>query len=459
MRMNRVASRAFIVLVLVLGLLGGTCFFVAEYAMKADQWVMTAGTPQVEEAEGLSLGYVTDRDGQILVQLGADRTYSTDLLVRRASLHWVGDRAGNIASGIITHYTKELLDYSKLTGTYRYGDAAGQLQLTLDADVQAAAQQAMGDLVGTVAVFNYKTGQLICALTSPNFDPDDVPDIENDTTGAYEGVYVNRFLRSKYIPGSIFKIVTLAAALEHVPDIQEQTFECAGSFAVGNGQVTCEAPHGTQTLKEAFANSCNCAFGQLTLQLGKDTMTRYVEQFGLTEAVTFDGLTGVKGNYDVSQAGSESFAWSGIGQYTDLVNPCAFLQFVGAIANGGTVTRPYVVQQVSVGDTVTYRATTEPAGRIMSITTAETLREYMANNVAVTYGSWNFPELSVCAKSGTGEVGGGKRPNAMFTGFLTDEDLPLAFIACVEEGGYGAVTCMPVLNQVLQACKTAILLN
>lgn len=457
MRMNRVASRAFIVLVLVLGLLGGTVFFVAEYAMKADRWVMTAGTPQVEEEEGISLGYVTDRDGRILLQMGADRSYSSDLLVRRACLHWVGDRAGNIASGIINHYTKELLDYSKITGTYHYGDAVGQLKLTLDAEVQAAAQQAMGDLVGTVAVFNYETGQLVCAVSGPNFDPDDVPDIENDTTGAWNGVYVNRFMRSKYIPGSIFKIVTLAAALESIPDAQSLTFECAGSLPVGNGQVTCEAPHGVQTLKEAFANSCNCAFGQLTLQLGKDTMNRYIQQFGLMEAVSFDGLSTVKGNYDVSQAGSESFAWSGIGQYTDLVNPCAFLRFVGAIANDGVAVQPYVVEQVSVGSEVTYRASPGETGRILSITTAQTLREYMGNNVNVTYGAWNFPELSVCAKSGTGEVGGGKRPNAMFTGFLTDAELPLAFIACVEEGGYGAATCMPVLNQVLQACRAAVL--
>ena len=96
--MNRVASRAFIVLVLVLGLLGGTGFFVAEYAMKADNWVMSAGSPHVDEDTGISLGYVTDTNGQILVALGAQRTYSTDLLVRRASLHWVGDRSGNIPS-------------------------------------------------------------------------------------------------------------------------------------------------------------------------------------------------------------------------------------------------------------------------------------------------------------------------------------------------------------------------
>lgn len=454
--MNRVASRALILLVLVLGLFGGTAFFVGEYFAKSGQWVTSAGSPHVDEDTGISLGYVTDRNGQILLTLGSQRTYHQDLLVRSASLHWLGDREGNIPSNIVTYYTKELLDYSTLTGTYHYGDTAGCLQMTLDATVQAAALEAMGDRVGTVAVYNYETGELLCAVTTPGFDPDAVPDIASDTTGQYEGVYVNRFIRSKYIPGSIFKIVTLAAALESIADIQEMTFTCTGTYSAGNGEVTCENAHGQQSLKDAFCNSCNCAFAQITLQLGKEKMNRYVEQFGLMESISFDGLTTVSGNYDVSDAGTESFAWSGIGQYTDLVNPCAFLRFVGAIANDGVALQPYVVSSVSVGSEQTYEAKIQHSERIMSATTAQVLREYMANNVTAKYGAQNFPGLSVCAKSGTGEVGGGKKPNAMFTGFLTDTGLPLAFIACVENGGYGASTCVPILNTVLQACKASL---
>ena len=451
--MNRVATRSLILLVLVLGLLVGTGFFVGEYFAKSGTWVMSAGSPHVDEDTGISLGYMTDRDGQLLLAVSEQRTYHNANLVRRASLHWTGDRAGNIPSNILTHYTKELLDYSALTGTYHYGDTVGRLETTLDSIMQATAQEAMGDLVGTIAVFNYETGEIVCAVSTPNFDPDDVPDIDADTSGQYEGVYVNRFIRAKYIPGSIFKIVTLAAALESIPDIQDQRFSCTGSCEAGSGVVTCEDAHGDQSLKDAFCNSCNCAFAQITLQLGKDRMNYYVEKFGLLEAVSFDGLTTVKGNYDVSQAGTESFAWSGIGQYTDQINPCAFLRFVGAIANGGVPVQPYLVSSVSVGAQVTYRAQVQKLDRIITPATAQVLTEYMANNVTAKYGAYRFPNLSVCGKSGTGEVGGGKRPNAMFAGFLTDSDLPLAFIACVENGGYGASVCIPILNEVLQSAS------
>ena len=80
----------------------------------------------------------------------------------------------------------------------------------------------------------------------------------------------------------------------------------------------------------------------------------------------------------------------------------------------------------------------------------------MRNNVENSYGDENFMGFTVCAKSGTAEVGGDKKPNAMFTGFMLDEDYPLAFLVAIEEGGYGRPTCVPVLQKVLAVCKDAL---
>lgn len=453
--MNRIASRAMIVLALVLVLLSGTVFFVAEYAFEGSDWVMTAGSPHVYRDDRVGKGVVTDGNDVLLLDTTNGKTFSKDPDIRKAYLHWVGDREGNVQAGILSFYGKELVGYDALSGTYRYGDAAGQMVLSIDSTVQTAALKAMGNRKGTVAVYNYKTGEIICAISTPAFDPNNPPDVTNDTTGAYEGVYVNRFLRSKYIPGSIFKIVTLAAALECIPEIQNQTFTCTGSISLGGGDVTCERSHGTQSLKDAFCNSCNCAFAQITLQVGKERMVRYVEQFGLTQSLSFDGLTTVSGNYSVEKACEQEFAWSGIGQYTDQVNPCAYMQFMGAIAGGGVTSSPHVVREIKLGGRSTYSAKQAESVRIMSVSTAKILSEYMQNNVSAKYGSDNFPGMTVCAKSGTGEVGGDKRPNAMFSGFVSDPDMPLAFIVCIEEGGYGAQTCIPVLSAVLAACKAS----
>jgi peptidoglycan glycosyltransferase len=92
----------------------------------------------------------------------------------------------------------------------------------------------------------------------------------------------------------------------------------------------------------------------------------------------------------------------------------------------------------------------------MSEDTAKKLQDFMRNNVQNVYGAWNFPGLSVCAKSGTSQLGGSEISNAMFAGFVTDEAYPLAFMVVVENGGYGAGACVPVLSKVLAACKTVM---
>lgn len=293
-------------------------------------------------------------------------------------------------------------------------------------------------------------------MTSPTYDPDNVPDIEGDTTGTYTGVYLNRFLQSSYPPGSIYKIVTCAAALDCVPDIESRTFRCTGEYAYGKEAITCETAHGTCDIKQALARSCNCAFAQIAELVGRKNMEKYVSQFQITRRLSFDGVTTSAGNYDISNTGAASFAWSCIGQHTDLINPCRFMTFMGQIAGGGVAAEPYLVEQVQSGGEVTYQAKTSYTDRIMSENLANKMKAYLRNNVEVTYGAGKFPGLTVCGKSGTAELGENQISNSMFAGFVTDEKYPLAFICVVENGGYGAASCIPILSSVLAECKAVL---
>lgn len=454
--MNRIATRALALMVFVLVLTAGLVFFLCEYVSDAGEWILFSGSPHVYSGGKVSVGALVDRNGELLVDLKNGRSYHADSIVRKSTLHWVGDRQGNIRFPSIDYYADAMLGYDFINGIYSYGNTTGTIKLTLSAKLQAAALEAMGDYVGTVSVYNYKTGEILCSVTTPTYDPDNVPDIAGDTTGTYTGVYVNRFLQSKYIPGSIFKIVTLAAALESIPGIEEMTFSCQGKYMIQNGDITCVAAHGQQTLKECFSNSCNCAFAQIVEKIGSERLSQYVDLFGITDPVSFDGITTASGNFDVANATGEQIAWSGIGQHKDQVNPCAYLHFVGAIANGGAGVAPHIVSCIGIGGKETYKAVPLKTERVVSAQTAETIRQYMRNNVAVKYGDENFPGLLVCAKSGTGEVGGGKKPNAMFVGFLEDDNYPLAFLVTIEEGGFGAQTCIPVVSKVLNACINEI---
>lgn len=454
--MNRVASRAGIAILLALALIAGLGFFVAEYVMNAETWVMFEGSPHVYSGGNIGCGVVVDREGTILLDMNDGRTYAEKKALRKSTVHWLGDRYGSISAPALTSHAGDLAGFDLLSGIYSYNETGGVAELTLSGAAQTAALKAMDGRKGTVAVYNYKTGELICAVTTPNYDPDNVPDVEGDTSGKYEGLYVNRFTQSTYTPGSIFKIVTLAAALEEFPDAENMTFRCSGELELDGGKITCEKSHGKQTLKEAFENSCNCAFAELALKIGAEKMEHYVEAFGINESVTFDGVETAEGNYQAIGEKEIDVGWSGVGQFNDQVNPCSFLHFVGAVANSGKGAVPYLVKQVKSGGIKTYSAKTQMGENVLSSETAKTVAAYMRNNVKSKYGDDNFPGLTVCAKTGTAEVGGDKKPNAMLAGFVADDKYPLAFIVCVEDGGYGAKVCLPIASQVLEASVKAM---
>ena len=453
--MNRIAGRAKALFLLVCLLLGGFGFFVVEYFMNGSWWAVFSGSPHVYHAGNIGTGVVVDRDNILLLDMNSGREYSGDETLRKATLHWLGDRQGNISAPALGSHSQAIAGFDVLNGLYTYGQIGAVEQLTLSAAAQMAALEAMGGKKGTVAVYNYKTGEILCAVTTPTFDPDHVPDIDGDTTGAYEGTYLNRFTQVSYTPGSIFKVVTAGAVLESDPALAEEYFTCTGSYQMGVDSITCERAHGTQDLKLAFLNSCNCVFAQIAQRLGGETMTQYVNAFRVNQSVSFDGITTAKGNYEVDES-AVNVAWSAVGQYKNLVNPCVYLTFVGAVANGGTPVQPYVVQRITNGGIVTYNATATALSPVMSPETAVTLQEYMRNNVANKYGDGNFAGLTVCAKTGTAEVGDHQRPNAMFCGFVQDDEYPLAFIVCVEDGGYGGQVCIPIAARVLAACKAAL---
>ncbi len=399
---------------------------------------------------------IEDRSGELLLDASDGRTYASDAATRRATLHLLGDREGFIATPMLNKYAAAMVGYSPISGTYSLSKKPGAATLSVSAAAQRTALEQLAGRPGTVGVYNYVTGEILCAASSPSYDPDDVPDIAGDTTGAYDGVYVNRFFNAAFVPGSIFKLVTAAAALETIPDIETRRFQCDGAFDIEGDTVRCLGTHGGIDLRTALAKSCNVAFGQLSLELGPEVLTAYAKKLGLTESLAVDGYTTRAGHFDLADAPGVDVAWAGIGQYTDLINPCAYLRLMGVIAGGGEAAEPYLMERVDSRKlTASYRAGAKRTGRLLSASACDTLAGWMRNNVVETYGAWNFPDLYVCAKSGTAEVGG-DLPHATFAGFIQDPDYPLAFIVVVENAGSGSQVCASIAGAVLQSCIDAL---
>lgn len=431
---------------ILLGIFGiGTAVFLYEYAAFAPQWARMLGNPNVDYKGRVSVGTIVDREGILLSHQANGKVYSQDDAIAKATVHWVGDRQGNIPEHLLHIYRENMLRYRYLHGLYCFGGFGGKMTLTLSARLQAAALEAMEGRKGVVAMYNYQTGELLCALSVP------APDPNGQNVLPADGIYMNRFLQGTYIPGSIFKLVTAAAMLEAFGS-QQRLYTCSGNLPLAGGAVTCQRPHGTLNMQDALMVSCNCTFAQIALGLGGEKMEQYVHRFGITDSVSLDGMSSVSGRYDRGLTDAE-FAWSSVGQFHDQINPCSFLCFLGAIANGGQGTQPHIVQSVEAGSDLVYQAKTKLGQSILSPKTCDILQRCMAYNVTHNYGAEHFPGMNVCAKSGTAEVGGGNMPNAMFAGFVADREYPLAFLIAVEDGGSGKTVCVPILSRVLKTYK------
>ena len=244
--------------------------------------------------------------------------------------------------------------------------------------------------------------------------------------------------------------MTTAAVIETLPDWESRTFHCDGRYELGDFTITCPYAHGDMTLRDAFAKSCNCAYAQLTVELGGGTLERYAKKAGLLDSISVSGLRTAQGSFTAAED-QGLLGWSGVGQHEDLVCPANLMTLMGAIANGGRPVLPHLIyKETDLAGLTLYRDNTGHGSRTFSRATCETLKEMMANNVAVTYGQENFGELKLCAKSGTAEVGDAS-PHAWFAGFLDDADHPLAFVVFVENGGGGASAAGPIASALLQA--------
>ena len=443
--MKKIEKRAIMCLLLAFVLLTGVGIFSYRYVAHGDDWASYEGNRDVYNEGDLSKGKLYDTNGTLLMQNTPDgMIFNDDASVRTALMHITGDKDNNISTGANRAFTDELIGYNLINGVYSLNNAGKDVSLTLDANICATAYEALAGRSGTVGVYNYKTGEILCMVSSPTYDPVDPPSEPED------GVYINRFTSATFVPGSIFKLVTAAAAIENLDDAYTWEINCTGSVSYGGEYaVTDVSAHGTVDLEKALEVSCNWYFGQLAEKLGPDLLEKYTKKAGLMSSYDIDGIKTAEGTFDFPDSGM-NLAWTGIGQWEDMINPCSMMVYMGAIANGGEATHPNIVKPTTFMGKQIDKITTKTTNMIDS-TTAASLTEMMANNVVSHYGSENFPGLSLCAKSGTAEVGDYKEPHAWFAGFLNDDSNPYAFIVLVENSGYGADVAGAVANTVMQA--------
>lgn len=453
--MKKLERRATICILLALVLIAGMGMYVYRLASHGSEWVNYPANKDVYTDGYLSKGGIYDRNGTMLLKhtKQGKTQYNENYSTRVATMHAVGDRQGYISTGANKVFASRMIGYSFLNGTFSTDNSGRKVYLSIDSKLCNTAYNALGGCRGTVGVYNYKTGEIVCMVSSPSYDPLDPPAVNNNDSS---GIYLNKLLSSRVVPGSTFKVITSTAAIETIPEDELKNFSytCTGVKRYGNlpvEKVTCPKPHGTVDFRSALANSCNCTFATLTERIGAKKMKEYTEKAGLMSSYDVDGIKTVKGTFDFPSGGL-NLAWTGIGQYHDLVNPCSLMVYMGAIANGGKAANPRVLNSVKYhsGFNAGFHWKTK-TDELISRSTASKLEEMLHNDVTSNYGESNFPGLDLCAKSGTAQLSAGQDPHSWFTGFIRNKDYPYAFVVLVENGGWGSETAGSVANTVLQS--------
>ena len=439
--------------ILLAAFLGGLGYLLVNLFLNGGKWAMQPYNGHISgETSTVKLGDITDRDGSLLATTqDGTRLYSQDETVRRALLHTVGDPYGYISTSIQSTMSSKLSGYNIVTGLNNtfFNRLGSDIALTVDQDACAAAYNALGGKNGGVIVYNYQTGDILCKVSTPTFDPENIPE-DLETNDAYKGAYLDNTLSSSFTPGSIFKIVTAAAAMERWPDSWSTiTYSCSGSVELAGSDITClhGNAHGTQDMAAALGNSCNVYFAQLANDLGAEALQAKAKEMGFNVSFDLNGISTMESTIDLAGANANQLGWAGVGQYTVLANPYHMMCLMGAIANGGEYVQPRLTQGADLLGEIT-----GGSRQLVSSGEASQLKELLRSNVEYYYGDYLFPDgMNVCAKTGTGEVGEDKGPNCWMVGFCDSATYPYAFAVVVEDGSGGIESAGSVVSAVLSA--------
>ena len=430
----------------------GLAVLLTTLGFNAKSWaVHPANLTLYKNGQMTYFGDITDITGKMLVYTEGDtRKWNSDANIRKATLHAVGDFDGFIKTGAQTAFRAQLAGYNPVNGTYGAGN---NIMLTIDAQICTVALSALGSRFGAVGVINYKTGDILCNVSTPTYDPQSPPSNLSDEN-KYKGVYVNRLFSGKYAPGSVFKLVTTAAALENIKDIFDHKYSCHYGVDIKGKTVSCLGNHKSVEIKEALKESCNAAFAQITLEVGRSKMKSFTNKIGFGKTYSVDGIKLDACNYDISNAKEDvDFGWSGVGQFDDIINPLNYLMYVASIANGGVQKPAHIIKSIQTPSGIPQSIRTGLSTRTMSSKTAGNIKEMMRSNVKEKYGESSFPGLNLCAKTGTAETIEGTIDHSLFVGFMDDPQRPYAFIVVAEHSGAGANVAAHVANTVLQEVK------
>ena len=320
---------------------------------------------------------------------------------------------------------------------------------TIDMELQKIAYEALDGYQGAVGVIEVKTGRILALVSTPSYEPNR---ISVEWEELKDASLFNRFTQGLYPPGSTFKLVTTLAYLREHKE-EEFSYTCFGSSDVRNIKVNCykQEAHGTQTLEEAFANSCNTAYASLCTMVSIEEFQNIAKELGFgivwenTIPYKADDFTLTEETKDVS------FVQAMFGQGETLITPFHNLMLTAAIANGGILQLPYLVEREENCDgEVVEIYQSKGIKQLMSEKEAETLTRYMVKASKDFMQEWEERGITIAGKTGSAEYAQGKPAHAWYVCFAPAKEAEIAICVLVEGVGTGREYAVPIANKLLE---------
>ena len=448
---------------LFFAMMGYTC----HYAVTHRQTLMnnSYNTRQEILVAQNSRGTIYAAGGQILAETAVDAEGEEVRVYPYANMfsHAVG-YASNGKYGIEAQANYYLINSNTRLSEKVANDVAGKkypgdsVITTLDVDLQQIAYDSLGIYSGAVIVSEPSTGRILAMVSKPDFDPNEIDAIWDGLIADKESsVLLNRVTQGLYPPGSTFKIVTALEYIRENMDTYSQfRYQCNGRFTHGEERINCYhgTSHGSEDFNKAFAKSCNSAFASIGLSLDR-------EKFGDTlNDLLFNRELKVDFSYNQSKllidtdTSDADVMQAAIGQGTTQMTPLQLNMITCAIANGGMLMKPYLLEQVETSEKAVVRQFSPSSyRRLMSEEEAQIMTGLMEEVVKSGTGT-KLSGLSYTAAGKTGSAEYNKvktDSHAWFTGFAPVEEPQVCVTIIIEGAGSGGDYAVPIAKRILDA--------
>lgn len=468
---NRLTRTVFLFTALFAVLIGNITYI---QVIKASEYQdMPSNNHTINKARFIKRGSIITADGLTLAESiqQADGTYARSYPNGNLAAHVVGYYSQQYGTMGIENTQNDTLtgskDYSSwqnaLNSLAGISEPGNSVQLTIDSRIQRAAEQALAGRVGAIVALDPRNGAVLAWASAPTFDNTNIQaaiEAANASGGADTSMY-DRATLALYTPGSTFKVLTLASALENGLATLDTTYDSPGRMEIGGADVVSigERGHGTISLAKAFALSSNTVFGQVADGLGAEKLVATARAFGYGQQLGLDFTTAASVMPNPEEMTEWELAWAGAGQPVGqghTPGPQATVMqnalMAATIANNGIAMNPYVVSQILAPDGTVLKTTRgHSLGQAVGSGTAEQVKQAMLDVVQNGTGSAAaIAGVKVAGKTGTAETNNANA-NSTFVGFAPYDTPTVAIAVVIEQNAKGEESAAAVGGQVLRA--------